>query len=133
MNQKSAFVKSLKDYIKRLELGVFHESGESGEAGEEVARIVLLRVLDLISLYPKRTGLTPDLFSSVKFIMADQLIGSGGHYIESAARFADRLEFIHETSKVGWAAAESSKDEREPAPVAEKSVIKQQLAAIAKT
>ena len=116
LNQKSAFVKSLKDYIKRLELGVFHESGE---AGEQVARIVLLRMLDLISLYPKRTGLPPDLLSSVKFIMADQLIGSSDNYTESAASFANRLDFIHGKSNVSWAQAESPIVERDPAPVAE--------------
>ncbi len=95
LNHRSSYVKSLKDYVKRMELGVFHESGE---AGEQVARIVLLRIMDLVCLYPKQNGLSLQQRKSVHGITAENLIGPCENIFEVASDFANRLNDIRSMS-----------------------------------
>jgi hypothetical protein len=69
------FNKSLAEYVKRLQAGVFHETGA---AGEQVGTIVLLRLLDLVVLHPldadpQNVNLQDSSFSS---IMDSTLTGS---------------------------------------------------------
>lgn len=92
MNNKDSYIRSLDEYVKRLELGVFHESGE---AGEQVARIVLLRIMDMICLFPKRGAYSgsPDL-NSFHYISAIKLFGEDPGYQQKAINFADRLDKI---------------------------------------
>ncbi len=92
LNHRSSYVKSLKDYVKGMELGVFHESGE---AGEQVARIVLLRIMDLVCLYPKQNGLSLQQRQSVHGITAENLFGPREDILNCVETLTEILDAIH--------------------------------------
>ncbi len=91
MYNRSFYIKGLDEYNKKMELGVFHEAGE---AGEQVARMVLLRIMDLACLYPHRG----DKKAAKFHINAEHLIGNGAQKLKIASLFAEKLEEIHRSS-----------------------------------
>ena len=104
MNRIS-FVDSLQEYIKKLECGVFHESGE---AGELVARIILLRAMDLSCLCPKRTSLSRQHVPFVKSFSVKQLFGATNGNAEFAESFADLLDSVRAKGRTKWTASPPS-------------------------
>ncbi len=91
-----AFVKGLSEYVRCLRLGVFHESGE---AGEHVGRIVLLRLIGLISIYPQIGNFTSTDANGARIYSAISL--SNEVDFEKVIDILERIENIRENTKFG--------------------------------
>ena len=84
--------KAIKEYLKRLQIGTFHDSGSSGEL---VARIVLLRAMDLSLLKQQKDA---DVLFETKGISTFSLTEVFGN---NTAEYLDKNdEFLQKSSNI---------------------------------
>lgn len=86
------YVKSIREYVKRLKLGTFHDSGT---AGELVARIVLLRAMDLALIRLKNNSISTVENDMGEVKVSDSLTLFGENVSdECVSKFEDTCEYL---------------------------------------